>query len=256
MSHTLISRYRHSAEYQTSAQVEQGIRRNPSGPDSDVAVANISFIRNRSLPLSGTLSWNHTRSKDRLRDLSTDALTLQTRWQAAPGLQHRQTLSYGNTRAAFLHTESRSIMMVQQLDGTPTNRLTANIYWSERWTSVNLGIGYDRFTETRLDVSWRVAPLVTLASRTRYQRRFESVWDSRQTATWTPMRGGAVETSFSGDIYYDSRVEVWQQGVRFDLIWKIRPGLRADGSVQYSRYLFENRVARPLTTHFFVGWNF
>ena len=65
-----------------------------------------------------------------------------------------------------------------------------------------------------------------------------------------------METTISGDIYYDSRVAVWEQGVRFDLVWMVRPGLRADGSVQFRRYPLGDRIAQPVTTHFHATWSF
>jgi hypothetical protein len=223
--------------------------------NTDVETYQLSATRDRRRRLSGTIAWNRTVDQSGGRNLTTDAFTLTPNWRAAPRLRLLQTLSWARHRDDFLGIQSRSFVMINRIEGAPVISLWVNVNWAERWVSENTGVGYDRFTDTSLDVFWTPVPLINLTSRTRYQKRFVAVWDSRQSIAWSPLRGGTVETTLAGDLFYDSRVDAWEQAGRLSLKWKVRPGLFAEGSVELRRFNVAGITTTPLSTFFHVSWN-
>jgi hypothetical protein len=134
--------------------------------------------------------------------------------------------------------------------------MSVDLKRTDRWVSSEAGAGFQRFNDTDLNVSWAPVPLITLSSYARYQERDTSEWSARNTATWSPMPGGAVELHISGRHFYDSRTDTSRMGGVLSALWKPKAGFRVEGSVEAQRFDVAGDETTPVSTNIHGVWSF
>jgi hypothetical protein len=238
------------ASWDTHTVTQDGIR------DTDVDTYRLWATRIRNRTLSGTLSWSRTVDGSGDRDRTTDSYSVSGTWRAAPRLRFHYGASHGRRRDDLLDTASRSWALTNRIESSPFRTVSVDLRHTERWVSSEAGAGFERFRDFRAEASWSPAPLISFSNTTRYLLRQSEQWDTRQSMTWSPLRGGAIEPRFSADAFHDSRVDTWELGARMAARWRMRPGLLAEGSLESRRFEIAGVETTPVNTEVHVSWSF
>jgi hypothetical protein len=206
--------------------------------------------------IQSTMGWNRTDDRSGDRDRTTDSYTLSSNWQAAPGLRLTQQISHGYRRDRELDTRSKSISLSHRVHSVPFATLRVELQRADRWVDNESGSGFQGYHDSEFYLSWFPVPLISISSRLRYEERADTEeWTARQFLTWSPLREGRIEPTFSANSYYDSRADAWQYGGQLSVLWQVRPGLRAEGDAQLQKLEIAGRESTPLGTNIQLTWS-
>jgi hypothetical protein len=255
MSHGFTSRYALGA-FLLSGRYAIHTLSSKSRRNTDVREYQLSAAQGLGRRFSNTLSWS--RSEDRSGDLdrTTDALSLATTWKAAQRLRINQRVSYGLRMDDALDTKSTSVSLISSVNGQPIRSLTVGLDRTDRWVSREAGAGFEPFNDTRLNVLWSPFPLISLSSFVNYQVRETEEWNTAQFLRWSPLPGGSVEMTFSGNHFYDSRSENSRLGVGALVKWRPRARLIVEGNVEVQRFKVAGNTDNPVSTNVHILWSF
>lgn len=202
------------------------------------------------------LSWRRSSDHADGLDKTQDFWLLDVAWQLAPQLHLVQKVSHGRLDDRALAARSSSWIVTTDLRGQPRPNLSCDLRQVERWVDQPGSIGFTRFGDTQLLARWSARPLLSLESEIQHQRRERSDWVVRHALAWAPAPGGSLQLTLSAHDFHDTRADIRQRGVGGLLLWRPRPRLEIEGSVEKSRYVRRDERNWPLNTGFRVNWTF
>ena len=236
--------------------VEEHDLRSDERRNTDLSSQALTVGRGIGTSRQASLAWRRTADHSRGLDKTQHTWLLDVAWQLAPQLHLTQKVSHGRLDDRALAARSSSWIVTTDLRGQPRPSLFCDLRPVERWVDQPGGVGFARFSDTQLLVRWSVLPLLSLDSEVQRQRRERSDWVVRNAVAWTPAPGGSVQLTLSAHDFQDTRADIRQRGVGGLAVWRPRPRLEIEGSVEKSRYERQGETNWPLSTGLRANWTF
>lgn len=226
----------------------------PTELNTDILTHGATATAGRGRRLTTTLSWSYSRDRSEDVDNETTNSALRVAWKATPALDISQGVNYG-TRDDFTgQVQSKSVTVTTRIRSQPVSSLRCDLDWDARRVDAEAGTGFSRHNDARVNMVWSPVSLVSVSSRTRYQVRDDSNWNTRNQITWSPFHGGEIEFTLSGMHYFDSRDHSTQSGVSSILRWRPRPRLSLEGRWTIQRFEENGEINVPASAGIRITW--
>jgi hypothetical protein len=217
---------------------------------------NLSLSRKRTGNLYGQLSWSRTVDDSYDAEYTTNSLTGDVTWRAAPALAFNQKVSRGWREDPLLDETSDSWSLISEIRSYPRQSLQVNLRRADRWVSIEAGTGFTTYNESQLEVNWTILPLLSYSGQAVYQVRDQEDWRLRSNLSWTPLPGGSMSLGFHASDYQDTRTDQLRRGGGATATWRPRPRLQFSAFVDKSYERLRGERNWPLSYQLRGYWTF